>query len=174
MSDNNIKLKRRGFLGAVAATGGVVAAGGTLLPKAFAQNEAKSEEGQNIHINPGELDEYYVFNSSGQTGELRILGLPSMRELMRIPVFNRCSATGCNSDADFSHSAVTISIIGNCIYLSTYGMFHFKDIRFLHLRRADFGFDRQFVVASARSLLSKLVEHPQTIPHENLGGQLVA
>ena len=92
--DNKIKLKRRGFLGAAAATGGVVALGGTtLLPRAQAQSE-KPAEGQNIHIAPGELDEYYVFNSSGQTGELRIMGLPSMRELMRIPVFNRCSATG--------------------------------------------------------------------------------
>jgi nitrous-oxide reductase len=92
MSDN--KISRRGLLGSTAGgaafAGALLAGGGEgLLPR-----RAAAANGAYHEIHPGELDEYYGFWSSGQAGEIRIMGVPSMRELMRIPVFNRCSATG--------------------------------------------------------------------------------
>lgn len=92
-------MSRRSFLGATAMTGagaamlGAVGMGSTVMSKeswAAAVKDAK----QKAHIAPGELDEYYGFWSGGHQGEVRVLGIPSMRELMRIPVFNIDSATG--------------------------------------------------------------------------------
>ncbi len=90
-------LSRRALLGGTAKTAlvaGMAAAAGGGAATTLAPTFARAEGGQKFELAPGELDEYYGFWSSGQTGELRILGIPSMRELMRIPVFNRCSATG--------------------------------------------------------------------------------
>ncbi|WKB55414.1 TAT-dependent nitrous-oxide reductase [Eleftheria terrae] len=40
-----------------------------------------------IHLKPGELDTYYGLWSGGHTGDMRVLGLPSGREILRIPCF---------------------------------------------------------------------------------------
>ncbi len=82
-------LTRRAILTAPVKGAAIAAVGGTamLTNPALASSDA-------VNVAPGELDDYYGFWSSGQAGEMRIVGVPSMRELMRVPVFNVCSATG--------------------------------------------------------------------------------
>lgn len=48
---------------------------------------AASHGGANVHLKPGELDTYYGLWSGGHTGDMRVLGLPSGREIHRIPCF---------------------------------------------------------------------------------------
>ncbi len=95
------KINRRGLLGGVAKTAALVG-GGSVAGFELATNttvgvntaKAATAASGKAEVKPGDLDEYYAFFSGGHSGEVRVLGLPSMREFARIPVFNRCSATG--------------------------------------------------------------------------------
>ncbi|MCP3674005.1 MAG: nitrous-oxide reductase [Gammaproteobacteria bacterium] len=105
-NDTPTGLSRRGFLGAGAAgAAGMAGLGlGVMTPTEFAQAADKARaEAMHHNIGPGEIDEYYGFWSGGHSGEVRILGLPSMRELMRIPVFNIDSATGWGLTNESKH-----------------------------------------------------------------------
>ncbi|WBX82840.1 TAT-dependent nitrous-oxide reductase [Sphingosinicella microcystinivorans] len=96
-NEDNKGINRRNVLGTtavVAAAAGAAGAGALTFGYSALRPTASQTARGAFEVKPGELDEYYTFFSSGQTGEVRVVGLPSMRELMRIPVFNRCSATG--------------------------------------------------------------------------------
>ncbi|MDO4635942.1 MAG: TAT-dependent nitrous-oxide reductase [Lautropia sp.] len=68
-------------------------ANGSLQPSSQTQESSVGGAGS-VDIKPGQLDTHYGLWSSGHTGDARILGIPSGRELLRIPCFVPDALTG--------------------------------------------------------------------------------
>lgn len=92
---------RRKFLNTAALAGlaGVVGCTEKAVPAAApaaapAAPAAASSAASGIHLKPGELDSYYGLWSGGHNGDVRVLGMPSGRELLRIPCFRPDALVG--------------------------------------------------------------------------------
>lgn len=156
-------LSRRDMLGssavaAVAGTAGV--AGGLALSETGVITSAEAQTARRApaarpavankyEIKPGELDEYYTFFSGGQSGEIRVVGLPSMRELIRIPVFNRDSATGWGQTNE-SRKVLTEGLTpGTVEYLKDKGgVYTAGDLHHPHLSFTDGTYDGRYLFAN--------------------------
>jgi len=155
--DKKAILSRRQLLGTTAAMAAAGATGvgtglalnGGVVSPAAAQGAAGAAD---FEVKPGELDEYYVFFSSGQTGEVRILGLPSMRELMRIPVFNRCSATGWGQTNE-SRKVLTEGLLPETheFLKDLGGIYHNGDLHHPHPSQTDGTYDGRYLYANDKA-----------------------
>lgn len=55
---------------------------------------------QRTFVEPGKLDEFYLFYSGGHSGQVYVAGVPSMRHIATIPVFALYPATGYGFDTE--------------------------------------------------------------------------
>lgn len=150
------RFNRRQLLGstAAAAVAGVATAGGALTMSGGFASPAKAaaQSGLNHEVKPGELDDYYTFFSGGQSGEVRIVGVPSMREIMRIPVFNRCSATGWGQTNE-SRKVLTEGLLPSSVEFlkDSGGVYHNGDLHHPHPSFTDGTYDGRYLFANDKA-----------------------
>ena len=103
LSTETAGIGRRRFINTAAVAGLAVgvaacndkpAAAPAAAPAAPAPAAPAAHGGANVHLKPGELDTYYGLWSGGHTGDMRVLGLPSGREIHRIPCFTPDALVG--------------------------------------------------------------------------------
>lgn len=147
------RFSRRQLLGTTAAAavtgvGGAMALAGTTASPVAAQTKG----GLNYEVKPGELDEYYLFLSGGHSGEFRILGVPSMRELMRVPVYNRESATGWGLTNE-SKKVLTEGLLPETkAYLADKGgVYHNGDLHHPHISFTEGTYDGRYLFANDKA-----------------------
>ncbi|MBC3869940.1 TAT-dependent nitrous-oxide reductase [Undibacterium oligocarboniphilum] len=93
-TENALAMGRRKFMNtaALASLTGLVAcnnkSGASASAEASGSASATAHSAADVtHLKPGELDTYYGLWSGGHNGDMRVLGLPSGREIHRIPCF---------------------------------------------------------------------------------------
>lgn len=88
---------------------------------AQAQRGDIAEAAVATYVAPGDMDEFYLFSSGGQSGNVYVAGVPSMRHIATIPVFSPYPGTGYGFDkaskamlgaftwGDLHHPAISLS-----------------------------------------------------------------
>ncbi len=151
-------VSRRGLLTSTAGTalvGGLVGVGG--LSMLMEENRARPAKAatrghKDGHVPPGDLDDYYGIWSSGQTGEVRIFGVPSMRELMRIPVFNFDGARGWGI-SNASRRILEAGVLAeNKDFVKRFGGFYLNgDLHHPHMSFTDGTYDGRYIFANDKA-----------------------
>ena len=89
------------YLFACGPNGGQTGPGGTAA-KSSGSNRGATGSAESAavatYVNPGDLDEMYLFYSGGQSGQIYVAGIPSMRHICTIPVFTPYPANGYGFD----------------------------------------------------------------------------
>jgi nitrous-oxide reductase len=149
-------ISRRSLLGTTATFAGAAGLGATgAMTAAEFVATAKAQQaqrGQGAEVRPGDLDEYYGISSSGQTGEIRLIGIPSMREIIRIPVFNRDSGTGWGLTNE-SRKILTEGLLPRTKkFLETRGgIFLNGDLHHPHMSFTDGTYDGRYIFANDKA-----------------------